>query len=215
MKERPILFNRHMVLALLYGTKTQTRRIVKLDKQLEKWNCELSEAFINAGLAGPDEYLSVPAFGGDSWHRLFSPYETGNRLWVKETHYWDRFEKLPKVKPADFPMDFYYRADGECCQQIPECQCGSEGKTRWRPSIFMPRWASRLTLEISNVRVERLNDISEADAEAEGVDFMRHIPDADETLTARKLYEILWESINGEGSWKKNPWVWAVSFKKL
>lgn len=81
--------------------------------------------------------------------------------------------------------------------------------------MFMPKWANRIVLQIIDVRAERLQDISEEDAEAEGVDFMRHIPDADETLSARKLYEILWESINGKGSWDKNPFVWVVGFVRV
>lgn len=83
-----------------------------------------------------------------------------------------------------------------------------------RPSIHMPRVASRTNLEVTGVRVERLQDISEADAEAEGIDFLRHVPDADETLSARDLYRILWDTINearGFG-WNTNPWVWVVEF---
>ncbi|MNP45600.1 hypothetical protein D3C76_1395390 [compost metagenome] len=79
----------------------------------------------------------------------------------------------------------------------------------------MPRWASRILLEITAVRVERLQDISEDQAEAEGVGFLRHVPDADETLTAAQLFECLWSSINGDESWTSNPWVWVVGFKAI
>lgn len=93
--------------------------------------------------------------------------------------------------------------------------------THWRPSIHMPRWASRLTLEVTGVRVERLNDISEADAKAEGVD---HELAFHEGLLGRTVegrpadamwFEALWESINGDGSWAANPWVWVISFKRV
>ena len=86
---------------------------------------------------------------------------------------------------------------------------------RGRPSIHMPRWASRILLEITAVRVERLQDISEEQAEAEGVNFLRYVPDADETLTAAQLFECLWSSINGDESWSANPWVWVVEFKRV
>jgi hypothetical protein len=92
--------------------------------------------------------------------------------------------------------------------------CTPDWAGKGRPSIHMPRFASRTNLEVSSIRVERLQDITEADAEAEGVDFLRHVPDADETLSARDLYRILWDSINdarGYG-WNTNPWVWVVDF---
>jgi len=88
---------------------------------------------------------------------------------------------------------------------------------KWKPSIHMPRWASRITLEVTGVRVERVQAITEADAEAEGIAFMRDIPDADETLTAKVLFEILWESINAKRGygWDVNPWVWVVEFRRV
>ena len=89
------------------------------------------------------------------------------------------------------------------------------GSLPWRPSIHMPRWACRLVLEITDVRVERLQAISEADAEAEGVDFLRQVPDADDRLTAAQLFECLWVSINGQAGWDDNPWVWVVDFRRV
>jgi hypothetical protein len=85
------------------------------------------------------------------------------------------------------------------------------------PSIHMPRWVSRIELEMTGVRVERLQDISRADAEAEGVNFLRHVPDADETLTVQELYSVLWDNLNaarGYG-WDANPWVWVVEFRRI
>ena len=91
-----------------------------------------------------------------------------------------------------------------------------------RPSIHLPKWASRIWLKVKNIRVERLQDISEEDAEKEGVDFIRYYPDADETLTAKELFMCLWDSINGNPrkngvdiSWNSNCWVWAVSFERI
>ncbi|KOG02182.1 Phage-related protein [Pseudomonas syringae pv. aceris] len=87
------------------------------------------------------------------------------------------------------------------------------GKTR--PSIHMPRWVSRILLEINDVRVERLQDISEGQAEAEGVNFLRSAPDLDETLTAAQLFDCLWSPINSADSWNANPWVWVIEFKPV
>lgn len=85
-----------------------------------------------------------------------------------------------------------------------------------RPSIHMPRWASRILLEITGVRVERLQDISEADADSEGVSVVYGEPfDQANTITDRRRFELLWESINGPGSWDANPWVWVIEFKRI
>lgn len=134
---------------------------------------------------------------------------TGDRLWVRET-FADEGARMCRE-------DCYYRADGEC-----DLQGG-----RWTPSIHMPRWASRITLEITGLRVERLKDITEQDALAEGVDQSSLwvpgprgtlIPPEKKTLTgshptARHAFSCLWESINGSGSWEQNPWVWVIEFK--
>lgn len=212
MKEKPILFRGEMVRAILDGRKTQTRRIVR-----PRLIPVVDECFKVNG-----KWCNY-TFGYDLVE--LSPYgPPGGRLWVRETHYYDTFEKFPKSKPANFPMDFYYRADGECCEQIPECQCFDVGKTPWRPSIFLPRWASRITLEITKVRVERLQDISETDAIAEGCEMDGQFPKEQEDPSgighrgwdsAIEWYSDLWENINGEGSWDDNPWVWVTEFKQI
>ena len=92
---------------------------------------------------------------------------------------------------------------------------GGEPRSAWKPSIHMPRVACRILLEITSVRVERLQDINDAQAEAEGIDFLRAAPDLDETLTAAQLFDCLWSSINGADSWAANPWVWVVEFKQV
>ncbi len=98
---------------------------------------------------------------------------------------------------------------------------------KWKPSIHMPRWASRITLEVTGVRVERLQDISEEDAIAEGVecweergyddaqDFYRNYHTGGDLFTAKASYRTLWESINGPGSWERNDWVWVIEFKRI
>lgn len=205
MKERPILFNGPMVRAILEGRKTMTRRIVKPQpvenqKGLVNWahkGCSIAGARPSALI----QFIPCP-FG-----------QPGYRLWVKEK--WD-FRPWPTEENPQ-AVRVAYGADGYQLDAIsPDGWNPMLYNTeRWRPSIHMPRWASRITLEITSVRVERLQDISEVDAEAEGIDFLRSIPDADETLTARKFFECLWESINGPGSWDANPWVWVVEFKRV
>lgn len=120
------------------------------------------------------------------------PYEKGMRLWVKETFFNDAdFEEQPI---------YVYKADNE---NYPR---GSSG---WKPSIFMPRAASRITLEITNIKVERLQDITEQDALDEGVDC------APGWGLCQARFKQLWESINGQESWDANPFVWAITFKQI
>lgn len=194
MKERPILFSGEMVRAILDGRKTQTRRIVKPQ------TLELFEAAIQLG--------EVTDFFTDAidvdWAYVggFCPYgQRGDRLWARET--WGK----------DDSGDFVFRADDWC-----ECPT-ADGK--WKSSIFMHRAASRITLEITAVRVERLQDISEEDAKAEGVrqcegGWWNYIAgEPYQGMTARGSYETIWELINGPGSWEKNPWVWVIEFRRL
>ena len=200
-KERPILFSAPMVRALLAGTKTQTRRIVKQrkDRQLGCYlaPCELAGE-VNAG-----KFDNCP-YG-----------HPGDRLWVRES-----FQPLlaDGVEYADSNWEtgagyqINYPASGGAVEYI---DMDDNIKSGSKPSIHMPRWACRILLEIVSVRIEKLQTTSEADAEAEGVDFLRHVPDADETLTAAQLYACLWDSINGDGSWDTNPWVWVVEFKRI
>lgn len=195
MKERPILFSAPMVRAILAGTKTQTRRIVK--KQFAGTARIVGDcvAFIDNGRrAGPDQRC---------------PYgQPGDRLWVRET--WASNSR------GDI---LYYRAD---CQQRGADWVMSLGEGselcigRWQPSIHMPRWASRITLEITGVRVERLQDISEQDAMAEGAEPYR-LPCRPQREALRHVdgFHTLWESINGPGSWERNPLVRVVEFWRV
>lgn len=218
-KERPILFSGPMVRAILEGRKTQTRRIVK---GKGTW----------AVVDNPDSERTWPGAEDEcgDWQDFECPYgEIGNRLWVRESfcqlrreHYHDG------SKPREAFMDVYDRVNG--CAYAADTQPGTDGDDarreygyKWTPSIHMPRWASRITLEITGVRVERLNDLSESDAIAEGIEPVRQIwklygkrqpGTAEATGQPRKSYVSLWEAINGPGSWVANPWVWVVEFKR-
>lgn len=135
------------------------------------------------------------------------PYgQPGDRLWVREA--WqaiDGNERALRIMTEPHPS----RGWIEYAATVPE---GHEPPPRWRPSIHMPRWASRITLEVTGVRVERLQDISEADATAEGVSA---IPDEMRRATPRCDFQALWQSINGPDSWAANPWVWIVEFRRI
>jgi len=194
MTERPILFSGPMVRAILEGRKTQTRRVLK-GAPMRLWAASGWE--IEDG-----DCLWCDAYG--DYHSLTSicPYgRIGDRLWVRETHYIsdEEREAVGGAIHTSVEAQVYYRADSQ--------NHASDG-VPWRPSIHMPRWASRITLEVVSVRVERLQDISANDAYAEGVIVTN--PDGCDPVMN---YCTLWESINGPSSWDANPWVWAVEFR--
>jgi hypothetical protein len=211
MKERPILFEDAMVLAILAGAKTQTRRVVKAraDKDMGP-RCVMQPHEI-AGEVNGGSYRN-------------SPYgEPGDRLWVRET--WGVADKWLHECETDPPRCIAYRAglaarNFDPVYDVDTSSWAFEPHMKWRPSIHMPRWASRITLEITGVRVERLTDISEADAMAEGSPFYEEGMDAPSSDTSeewsyRASFCRLWESINGPGSWDANPWVWCMSFRRV
>jgi hypothetical protein len=194
MKERPILFSAPMIRAILEGRKTMTRRVVKR---------------VTEGSPYPEIWVPLP--GTTNKHTPPCPYgQPGDRLWVRETWAWD-VQAQASLRDEDGP--FAYAADPFAVQRR---LC-----PRWRPSIHMPRWASRITLEITGVRVERLQDISEQDAMAEGIrpfgdGWGHHVHDGLHYMhRAADSFASLWESINGAGSWDTNPWVWVVEFKRI
>lgn len=238
MKECPILFSGPMVRAILDGRKTQTRRVVKLPKKWSGYDLRVGSRLLPDGRESEDAPFVASPETGDWMADIPCPYgKPGDRLWVRETWFYDHidFYQVGRgySKPDAFDPDFFYfRADGECCQQVPECCCGEVGSP-WKPSIHMPRWASRITLEITGVRVERLNEISEDDARAEGIekvsdprgdawksyetypDGSEHPHSAVPNRFAVTSFRELWESINGAGSWDANPWVWVVEFQRV
>ena len=200
MKERPILFSAPMVRALRAGRKTQTRRAVK-----HPLLCTLS-FIVDCG----------DGWWGDEKGEVQArcPYgQPGDRLWTRET--WAR---------DDEDGALYYRADvgsGNEADDWERNRLDGVSRYRWRPSIHIPRWASRNTLDVTKVRVERLQDISEADAMAEGI--VRQPDDgfglADSTFyhhtDPRESYWSLWQHINGPGSVEANPWTWVIEWPAL
>lgn len=200
MKERPILFQGEMVRAILAGRKTQTRRLIRDG---------LAVTDVCGGGVEPAVWWPRDAVGRDA----ASPYGVpGDRLWVKETFYCDHCE-YPTGPRREMVEMLEYRATHDCSAWEAGCPCRDDnGRSSWRPSIFMPRWASRLTLDVTEVRVERLQDITEADARAEGVE-PRDGDGHRGYQPARAAYAELWDRINGEGSWLRDPWVWVVGFK--
>jgi len=212
MKERPILFSGPMVRAILAGHKTQTRRLVKVGDTIEERD---------DGTRWP--YFTTWAHGDDGSPWAACPYgEPGDRLWVRET--WAARTDVDALKDPDKARHYaMYRADDAGSPTDPNNWHDYGGK--WRPSIHMPRWVSRLTLAVTAVRVERLQEISEDDAQAEGVDRYAAACDhprfgCDEIgclgVTHRASYAALWDDINGDrAAWASNPWVWVVEFGRV
>jgi hypothetical protein len=209
MKERPILFSGPMVRAILDGRKTMTRRVVKVHDQRDDFERQ-------GGFHGAWEDATRWTFNprwderldgkGDPRPRycLRCPYGApGDRLWVRESFRLSAGASKEVHYAAS--VDDYTRAE----------------KGPWKPSIHMPRWASRITLEVTGVRVERVQEISGRDVEAEGVEIdwdrvarMQAASDVDPEANVRASFACLWDGINGKRSpWSSNPWVWVIDFK--
>lgn len=222
IRERPILFSGEMVRAIREGRKTQTRRIVKPQPSLNAISLYHNGDIIAADIED-DETGAIVGYGFDDDERRWPcPYgRPGDRLWVKETH---RFPKgldgMSASEIAASALDANYRkpwaptrydSDGAVrCRSLVADFGRGWGKTR--VSIHMPRWASRILLEIESVRVEQLQSISDADAMAEGIAAWTS---PEQTFSPTVRYHELWESINGPGSWDANPWVWVIEFRVL
>lgn len=195
MKETGLMFKAPLVRAILSGQKTQTRRIAKDVRHPDLGNWYAPGAL---ALEGEPQHVI---------HRACPMGQPGDRIYVRET--FAHFERNENFKPG---CNCFYRADGECVDLQP-----------WRPAIHMPKWAARIWLEITDVRLERLQEISNADAQAEGCfheDPCDHVrqscadigcPGPDYRIGYRKL----WEQLNGADSWTKNPWVWVIEFSKI
>lgn len=218
MTDRPILFSAPMVRALLDGRKTQTRRVLSgvpewcgTDRK-PGYSCLTPPGHIEFRGHYPGD-AEVEAGFGSKFIKL--RFQKGDRLYVREA--WRAARSLDQVKPRDIPRDadIEHEATARSYAEI-----GLTG--RQRPGIHMPRWASRLTLLVTEVRVERLQDCSEADAIAEGIveyeptnedpaEFA-YVDGGDIWNNARSAYQALWNSINGPGAWDANPWVVAITF---
>ncbi|ECI2509817.1 hypothetical protein AH654_12005 [Salmonella enterica subsp. enterica serovar Paratyphi B] len=203
MKERGMIFNAEMVNAILSGRKTQTRRPIKW-KQTRF--TEIAER--DDGSLWP--WAEDCERGGDIWFAC--PYgEIGDHIWVRET-----FRVHSRATDV---ATLVYRASvrnswTEQTHRVPVAVCNKPATPeKWTPSIHMPRWASRITLEITDVRVERLRGLSEEDAKSEGI-----IPSAGGVLPGweyRINFRDLWMDIYGTDNWEANPWVWVIEFKRV
>jgi len=213
-----------MVRAILDGTKTQSRRILKPQPE-----------DLGGAIKWKDYFIAVD---GGAW--IACPYgQPGDRIWVRETslHFGNEINIGPNaVSPYVWRALVEFKAD-ETCQTLGEWPINEKppvqkwwntSKRKWTPSIHMPRWASRINLEIVSVQVKRLADISEADAQAEGVACAAlcehtHIPQNElnisfqylNTKTYRSGFIKAWEGLYGDDSWYKNPWVWVIEFKRI
>lgn len=210
IKERPILFSGEMVKAILDGRKTQTRRVVNPQPE---WDSEVTKTLCDP-MSGPFVW-PIGGLGQQCGAPITKMKygKPGDRLWVRETF-------------CSFSngSGYFYKATGRPKDYEKGGQFTWSG-TPWKPSIFMPRAASRINLEIVEVRVERLNEISEADARAEGYEYKQlhamHEEAAGMSLMtmpndSRLWFRTLWDKINGKKHpWSDNPWVWVVEFKKV
>lgn len=188
MKETGLMFKAPLVRAILSGQKTQTRRVLRNQRAYDLDKCPFGQ---------PGDRIYVR----ETWQGpLMSPQE-----W--EAHYFSNEEELP----AKFKTPAYckYAADGGAAPEFMNMD--DELVARWKPSIHMPKWAARLWLEVTGVRVERLQSISEADAKAEGAP-LKNSPAAHLT-SHRRGFKELWESTGGD--WAANPWVWVIDFKRI
>jgi hypothetical protein len=255
-KARPILFSDAMVRAILEGKKTQTRRLVRWRPYREGQQVDYAFSGLEAGYY----HGGVPSSGwvlrsrgyGSCWNDRtkpeFCPFgDAGDLLWVREA--WAPCDHMTSISGSvlDDPNDIAYRADlsaliwqGEGKRSPADTRTWGWKNFKWRPSIYLPRWASRITLEVTQVRVQRLHEITGEDAIAEGLacltkdgqTFKYGIADRDGApgnddlgwhwrewnVDPRAAYARLWNQINGDryvARWDANPWVWAISFRRV
>lgn len=211
MTERGMIFNGEMVRAILDGRKTQTRRIIKNQREGEGWSVKSA---IEPRCPGHTHDWWLPTATRPYSALPRCPYGVvGDRIWVRET--WAE-------AGAGAPDLQLYRANYPAHVPTHYENVPSAKDIRWTPSIHMPRWASRITLEITGVRVEQLKSISEEEARSEGVarlreGFWKHYQPGwtQHQLSARGSFATLWDSIYGSGEWDRNPWVWVIEFKRI
>lgn len=208
MKTRPIIFSGLMAQAILEGRKTQTRRVIKPQPEVHHAIPHLNHFVVRW------RNINAPWPEASCLMLLRCPYLPGDRFWVRET--WAAHPYFNSTKPSLLTQDepIWYRASYQ-----------NESHLMWRPSIFMPRWASRITLEVTGLRVGRVQDISEESAIAEGIEQMGQLwrdysgnfaADYD-CYRAKDSFASLWDSINAKRGfgWDVNPWIWAIEFRKL
>lgn len=206
MNEKPILFNAEMVNAILSGRKTQTRRIMKVQPEPSKsrsgdywFPCNKMQSMVHVSDLLPGNPYMPDA------HEFFSTCcplgGIGDQLWVREAFAAGLCTKSTLA----------YRAT----HKTEDLEEGWGETIKWTPSIHMPRWASRINLLITGVRVERLKDISEKDAAAEGCAYGKGNGEIDLAVRPENHFPTLWASIYGAESWQANPWVWVIDFERM
>lgn len=227
MKERPVIFNGEMVRAILDGRKTQTRRVMNVQPKPSEtrpgdfwFSSKKLESMVHVS-----DFMPCNSPIADC-HHFFQEHccpfgQVGDRLWVREA-FGMQVRRDGLGGTGEFRV---YRASNPDAVKYTTA-CGKSVPVKWTPSIHMPRWASRITLEITAVRVERLNSISEEDAKAEGVrvvkvreDGERYCdylsPEINHYRRPSDSFISLWESIYGEESWQHSPWVWVIEFRRV
>lgn len=215
---KPIIFSGHMVRAILAGTKTQTRRLLKFqprDATTIDWNTE-EQAFVPWRLG-----TSTPSSGYRAGKPIKASYEVGSELWVKEAFRLRADQDDVPPRQDWWKKGAWYQADDET---LEPSGCGG-GAGKLRSSLFMPRWASRINLRVTALRVERLQAIQPCDVLAEGLErhpdgFSFRIPfqgDARPIVYAAPATAFAsgWDHIHGSGAWDQNPWVWVISFERI
>lgn len=217
MTERPILFSGPMVRAILEGRKTQTRRVLKPQPRLFEIDergtpCQVGTIKVEGRAYNQITLGSANAGVIESNPRLYS---IGDTLWVREA--WRTEAQYDHLPPRDLPDTVSVSLEADYSQDL-KYRCSG----KLRPSIFMPRWASWITLRVTDVKAEPLQDISEADAMAEGISttpegtgFIDLGPNSQCFPTLKEAFQALWTSINGQASWDANPWVVAYAFERV
>lgn len=228
MKSKPILFSREMVLAILDGRKTQTRRALK--RQPDSLETFVGAVETKAGVWGwhyknPDADSKFFPNGVIEKQNIKCPFgKVGDLLWVREN--WSTSTQWNGTKPSELPFAPDQK-DGAIFYQADYTESDIADMGPWRPSIFLPQRYARIELEITDVRVERLNDISHDECVSEGIErlnsigyfrscgFKDYSGRSEGFLNSRESFQSLWQSINGAESWNSNPFVWAISFRKV
>lgn len=219
MKERPILFSAEMVRAILAGRKTQTRRVVKPQSDSFITHCYPEQTDDFSAQTG----LWIAATGDRGTSKAQGTFECpygvpGNRLWVRET--WWTYPHVISNRLMRDGADTWPKVNGEPIAYAADGDTDIWLNLKWikKPSIFMPRWASRITLEVKEVRIEKLQEISEEDCLAEGCPDELGSEYCIDGMSCRKAwYADLWDSINNQRGhgWKSNPFVWAITYNAI